>query len=353
MWRRLLTLPSQKNYWRFISLGLITIVISALGFWIHGKKNPETKIPDKLVEVETIQKKNIKQTITLLGTIHPKHATALVAKGSGTLDALIPSGQKVKKGTLIAKIDNADVENNLQLSVSGEALAKAQFDRFSPLIKSGVVSTREAEEKKQAWIVAQKELSKTKIERDNLHFYAPFDGIIGAYKKREGAQVNPGEVVVTLYDPTSLVVDFDIPCSNLTSINEGQKVAILNKEYPLTHVQKMLDEETHMCPADVDIRCEQCLIGSTVTVDLIVAEKKEVIVIPYQALFLRNSKPYVYLVNNNQVELTAVTTGLKEQDQIEITEGLNSGQKLIIKGQERVYPQMTVEVHQVNTSVTS
>lgn len=303
--------------------------------------------------METIKKQRLQQTIHLLGTIHPKHTTVLIAKEAGMLDSLIPTGQKVKKGTLIAKIDNPDLEKNLLLSLSAVELAKSQYERINPLVKSGYVSTKEAEEKKQAWIDAQKELSKTKIELDNLRFYAPFDGIIGAYKKREGSQVNAGEPIVSIYDPSSLVVDFDIPCSNLTTLNEGQPVYVMEKQYSLSHLQKMLDEETHMCPADVDIQCEECLIGATTNVELVVAEKNDTIVIPFQALFLRDSKPFVYIVKKGKVVLVSVKTGLQQQDKIEIVEGLNAGQQLVIKGQERLYPEMAVDIYHPATTTSS
>ncbi|WP_025386699.1 efflux RND transporter periplasmic adaptor subunit [Legionella oakridgensis] len=307
-------------------------------------------MPNKLVEVETVKKQKFQQTIRLLGTIHPKHATVLIAKGTGMLDTLIPSGQRVSKGTLIAKIDNPDLEHNLMLSIHKEILAKTQYERMSPLLKQGFVSAKEIEEKKQAWIEAQKESSKARMELENLRFYAPFDGLIGAYKRREGVQVNLGDAVVTVYDPSSLVVDVDIPCGNLSLIQQGQSVNVLGKPYSLSHFQKMLDEETHMCPADIDIDCENCLVGSTVDVNLVVAERRGVIVIPWQAMFLRNGEPHVYIAHEGKVVLIAVKTGLKQQDKIEVVEGLKSGQQVIIKGQERLYPGMMVDLYQPNTN---
>lgn len=318
----------------------IFVLVKAL-----GRSEDPIETPLKLVETQEIKLQTIQQRVGLLGTIHPRHATVLIAKGSGELDALINSGAKVSKGTLIAKIDNPNLEKNLQLVEATETLAKSQYERLYPLLKSGYVSGKDVEEKKQVWIDAQKDLSKAKIELDNLRFFAPFDGIVGAYKKREGAQINQGDAVVTMYDPSSLVVDFDIPCTNLPSIDEGQTVRVLHKKYALSHVQRMLDEDTHMCPADVNINCDDCLIGASVVVDLVVAEAKKSLVVPYQALFLRNSEPFVYVVEQGKISLVAVKTGLKQRDKIEITAGLKVGQQLVIKGQERLYPELAVEIY--------
>ncbi|VEG91998.1 efflux RND transporter periplasmic adaptor subunit [Legionella spiritensis] len=323
-------------------IALLTLIVT-----IHfvQSTHPAAANVNKLVEVETITPQPLQQTIRLLGTIHPKHATILMAKGNGMLDTLVPTGQKISKGTLIAKIDNPDIEKNAQLSHSAVQLARAQFERLNKLLKTGYVSAKEAEEKKQFWIDAQKELAKTRIDRNNLRFYAPFDGVIGAYKKREGTQVNQGDAVVSIYDPASLVVDFDIPCSNLNGVHQGQRVHVLGRQYALSHIQNMIDEDTHMCPADVDIVCKDCLIGATVDVELVVAEKPDALTIPFQAVFLKNSNPFVYVVEQDKVVLVAVKTGLMQQNRVEIIDGLKPGQQVIIKGQERLYPNMTVDVY--------
>lgn len=301
---------------------------------------------NKLVEVETIKLQNFQQTIRLLGTIHPQHTTVLIAKSTGMLDELIPTGRKVKKGAVLAKINNPELEKNLTLSASAQKLAKSQYKRLKPLLKSGYISAKDAEQNKQTWIVAQKDLAKAKLELDDLYFYAPFDGVVGAFKKREGSQVNQGEAVVAVYDPSSLVVDFDIPCTNLKSMPDQFPVQVFGKTYTVTHMQKMLDEETHMCPADVNIRCPNCLVGATVYVDLVIAEKKNTIVIPTQAVFLKEGQAHVYTVEKGLVNLVAVETGMRQRDQIEIVKGLKSGQQVITKGQERLYPQLGVEIYQ-------
>ncbi|MGQ3889770.1 efflux RND transporter periplasmic adaptor subunit [Legionella sp. CNM-1927-20] len=318
------------------------IVVSIFSF---KKRADTTSDKPKLVEVKLLGKAEIEETIHLLGTINPKHATVLVAKNHGTLDALIPTGQKVHKGNLIAKINNPEIENNLELTQGSVTIAKSQYERLLALLKRGFVSSKEVEEKKQTWLDAQKELSKAKIELDTLRFYAPFDGIVGAYKKKEGTQINAGDPIVTIYDPTTLVVDFDIPCTNISAFHEGQLVRIFNRPYKLSHLQKMIDEDSHMCPADVTISCKDCLIGASAEIELVLNKKKDTIVVPEQAIFLRSSKPHVYIVKDNVIELIQVTTGIKNKSQIEVISGLKFGQQLVIKGLERLYPGLQVAIY--------
>lgn len=328
-------------------MGLLSTVLIILGvYFLFYYPKPKPHPPSlKVVEITTVSPATIEKTIKLIGTIRPKHATILIAKGSGMLDTLMTSGQNVQKGDLIAKITNPDIEKSYQLSKETEQLESIQYQRLKSLQKSGFVSAREVEEKKRAWIDSQKEKAKTKIELKNMRFYAPFNGVIGAFKIKEGAQVTEGTAVVTIYDPNSLIVEMDIPCTHNNSIEANQPIYILNRLYHLNHVQKMIDDETHMCPADAEIQCPHCLIGTNVTGHLVVSKKIDVLVIPTQALFLKKGKTHVYKVIKNKVELVAVKTGLQEKEKVEIISGLKSGDQIVSKNPERLYPGMNVSIY--------
>ncbi|MCW8398702.1 efflux RND transporter periplasmic adaptor subunit [Legionella sp. PATHC038] len=334
-------------YTKYKMIGLSSIVIIGLSmyflFYYHARIAPPP--PTKIVEVITAAPSSIEKTIKLIGTIRPKHATVLVAKGSGTLDTLMSSGQTVKKGDLIAKITNPDIEKSYLLSKETEELESTQYQRLKSLQKTGFVSAREVEEKKRIWIDSQKEKARTKIELKNMRFYAPFDGVVGAFKIKEGAQVTEGAPVVTIYDPHSLTVEIDIPCTNNHSIEENQPIYIFDRLYHLSHVQKMIDDETHMCPADVDIQCTHCLIGTSVSSRLIVNKKTKTLIIPTQALFLKQGKTHVYKVVDKKIELVAVQTGIQEKDKVEIISGLKSGDQIVHKNPERLYPGLEVSIY--------
>lgn len=328
-------------------IALLSLVISVLSiflvFYSPTKKSPPPS--PKIVEVITVMPTTIEKKIKLIGTIRPKHSTILVAKGAGMLDPLVSSGQSVKKGDLIAKIINPDIEKSYQLSKETEQLESTQYQRLKNLQPRGFVSAREVEEKKRIWIDAQKEKARTKIELKNMRFYAPFDGVIGAFRIKEGAQISEGAPVVTIYDPNSLTVEIDIPCTNNHSIKEKQPIYILNRLYHLNHVQKMIDDETHMCPADVDIQCTKCLVGASVAGQLIMSKKTGALVIPTQALFLKQGKTHVYKVVANKIELVAVKTGIQEEDKVEIISGIKPGEQIVSKSPERLYPGLDVSIY--------
>ena len=146
------------------------------------------------------------------------------------------------------------------------------------------------------------------------------------------------------YDPSTIIVEFDVPLSIAPLVRDGSAVYIHNQPYALTHIQKMLDEETHMSPAYVSIKCDDCIIGATTHVSLVVKQKKSVIVIPYESIFLREGKPHVYLVKDNKTALAPVELGIREKEMTEITSGLKNGDRVIVRGQARLYPGASVKI---------
>lgn len=124
----------------------------------------------------TVTPTTIEKTIKLIGTIRPKHATVLVAKGSGMLDTLISSGQTVEKGDLIAKIINPDIERSYQLSKETEQLENTQYRRLKNLQKPGFVSAREVEEKKESGSTHKKKKPEPKSNSKTCVFMRHLTG---------------------------------------------------------------------------------------------------------------------------------------------------------------------------------
>jgi membrane fusion protein, multidrug efflux system len=299
----------------------------------------------KIVEVEKLEFKSISQSTNLVGIIKAKHATVLSAQYDGILSIIAVAGTNVIKGDLIANISNLEIEKHYNLTASAEMIAKDQHNRTQKLFRSDAYSQKEFETQQNTWISAQKDLVNAKIAFDKLKFYAPFDGIVGSYKVQEGTEVKIGDPIVVLYDPSKVVVEFDIPSSVMSYIDDGQKLFVSGKEYKLAHVQRMLDEETHMSPASVEILCNDCLIGSNVEVELVLKQKERIIVIPFEAVFLDAEKYYVYVIKDNKTELREVKLGMREKDKIEIVSGVEEKEEIVIQNTGRLYPGVMVKIH--------
>lgn len=325
------------KYKKFIFISIITGIFF-FSYKYFMRPIPQISQEEKIVEVEIVHYGIIRQTADFIGTIRSGLQTTLTAQTKGILDINSKPGEILKKGWLIAKIGNENIERNYKILKELEEIARLQFYRSNSLLKSGTLSENIVEEKKSILLKLQKELSDVEIALEETKIYAPFDGVVGLFKLREGSQVNLGDSIVQFYDPKLLIVEFDVPAYIATQVKDGARVFINSEKYYLTHIQKMLDEETHMCPAYIQINCPGCIIGTTTNVNLVVQEKQSVIVIPFEAIFFLKEQPFVYIIKENKATLTPVELGIRDKKIIEVISGLKEGDQLIVYGHNRIYP---------------
>lgn len=337
-----------KKWHKTKLLYLFMLSLAVILFFCFHKSQINPAINPKLVDFFTVKKQSIQQTVNFIGTIKSGQATVLFSKSKGILAHSIKAGTKVKKGTLIARIINSDVDRGYQLTQEGEEIARLQFDRFNQLLKTGTVSKSAVEEKKTAWLEYRKKLAEVKNNFEDLNIYAPFEGVVGIFKVNEGAQVRDGESIVTLYDPEKLIVEFDLPLDIASKAKEHNLIYVQGNPYPLTQLQRILDEDTHMCPAYAEIECPQCIIGSTVAVKFVVSERKNVLVVPFETVILQDGKPFVFGLKDKKAVLTPVQLGIREKSLIEISSGLKEGDTIIIHNLGSLYPEMPVQVAEVS-----
>lgn len=328
--------------WKRLVLAAV-LLISTFFFVIPSHKDVPAIL--KVVEVVTVRPQRIEQTVRLIGTVRAKHSTLLISKMTGVLEILKQSGESVTKGTLIARIINPDIEKRYEFASSTAQIAKEQYERTLKLLKTGASSKQASEEKQAALLEAERNLAATKIELDKIRFYAPFDGIIGVYKEREGTEIKSDVPLLSFYDPAALIVDFDIPAPLLRFVNVGQKVVVGGKNYTLKHVQKMLDPLTHMAPAVVDIAGKEHVIGMSIDVDLTVSEKENAFVLPDEAVFLDQGKPHIYVVKDLTATLVPVELGIRSKDKVEILKGVKKGDVIVSQGQGRLANGMKIRIY--------
>lgn len=313
------------------------LVVGAIYYSIFCGKNEPDQEP-KVVEVEVVALKDMQRTETFIGTVQAKRATTLVAKAQGVLDVVAQPGQKVNKNDVIARIINQHSSQTFELEEEREKVAKQQYERAQELHTKGALSKSELVEKKNTWINAAKSKVDAQEKCSNALLQAPFDGIVGLFKVQEGNIVRENDVIVSVFDPSTLEVRFDIPHKILPSLTDQTFVYVQGKPYPLTHVQRMLDPTTHMCPAYVKLQGDDFVIGGTLDVDVVVEEQKQVIVIPHAALFMKDGQTSVFCIEKGKAKLKKVECGARQKDAVVVTKGLQVGDTIIRCYPSRIYP---------------
>ena len=334
------------------------LVFLLLFIFTACKKDTEEEIvrPVKIQEINSSQNENF--NIDFPAQISPTQKTILAFKYAGKIKSInFESGDFVKKGQVIATIDDSDYKVNLEaFSKKYEAAnavvqnAEAQFSRAEKLYKGGAMPKKDYDNALMQKNVAISTLKEASAGLENARnilndtkIIAPYDGYIDKKIVEVGAVVPEGGPVVSYIsnDITDISVNASLKdieyIKNASDINFkdnstekiyplkiktiAQNPDSINLTYPVTFTFSNLSKD------------EKFLSGQTGTVTISVknTENSEIL-IPLNALFEDNGSN-VYLFKNGIAVKTTVEIGkLRETNKISIVKGLKIGDKVIVAG---------------------
>lgn len=337
MWKKFRSLKPKYQ----ISIGIIILILYIAARILMPPSWPEDI---KVVEVHKASKENLKVTTKLIGSIEAKKYFTIEAVIPGVLEYIAPAGTALKKDERIVSLDSPEIEKAYISAQRAAEIASKQYEREKKLLSSGATSNHKVEQRYIALSNARGALALAKTALDKVVFTAPFDGIVGSPLLFNGSKANAGDKIVTFYDDSDLVVKFDIPSKIAALLPRNTKARIGAVEYDV-YVQRALSKESYSVPAYLEYKCENCIIGEVTELDLYVSYKENAIVIPTSCVFIMNGNTAVYKVVDGKAQLVIVKTGERQEDSIEIVEGVNAGDVIISEGQGRLYPTIRVEIH--------
>lgn len=321
----------------FISSILLIMAGLAYHFWPQGGPPPEQPF---VVELETVEKGPLAKSVKFLAHVSSKQETTLMSHMKGTLKAIyVEEGKPVKKGTLLAELDNEELSREYDHALQKVKNAEAQYGRAKKLMDSHAYSQARLEAVQDVMLRAKIEMEQTQNRLLKNQFIAPFDGICGVFKFRPGQTVNDGDNVVSLYDSTGFTLRIDVPESLLSEVEPGEAVHYKDRNTKVLSVQKSLDPDSHMGLARAEVPADWGVTsGQLISVAIDVETKSDVISVPRSAVFMKGAASFVYTLVDGKANLQSVELGLVGKHRVEITEGLSVGDKVVLKAQENIWP---------------
>lgn len=263
-------------------------------------------------------------------------------------------GQKVKKGSVLAKLDDGIYKANYNQALANYNQAKTDYKRYQKLFKSSSVAKIELEKQRQSLDVNRAILQIAKKNLDETKLIAEFDGIMAKKMVDDFARVTAKQAIVRLQDNSSYKIKFFVPESDILQIKgeltpkyissivdfyvrlENDK----NKKYDakLIDVSTTAEKVTRTFEATLQMQIQKnvtILPGMTAQVNAIAKQRNEKkVFIPYKAIFSDNTNlSYVWIIDeNNRVYKQEVKTGTLRKDFIEIISGLKKGAKVVTSG---------------------
>ena len=344
---------NKKTKWGII----ILVGAGIIGGGIYSqlpKKNDELAAADKVmggnkkrgkqvlnVNAKVIKPQSLTDEFTTTGVLLPDEEVDLSFETSGKIVEInFEEGTAVKKGQLLAKVNDRQLQAQLQRLISQLKLAEDRVFRQDALLKRDAVSKEAYEQVKTdlATLNADIEIIKANIELTELR--APFDGVIGLRQVSIGTYASPTTVVEKLTKIAPLKVEFSVPeryakqikkGTNLNFSVEGTLDAFGAQVYA---VESAIDPNLHQFTARAlypNVN-RTLLPGRYASVLLKKDEIPNAIAIPTEAIVPEMGKDKVYLYKSGKAEPVDIITGIRTASEVQVIRGLHVGDTIITSG---------------------
>jgi membrane fusion protein (multidrug efflux system) len=278
------------------------------------------------------------------GSTLPDEEVNLSFESSGKIVAIhFKEGTHVKKGELLAKINDKPLQAELKKLEAQVPLAKDRVFRQRTLLEKDAVSQEAYEQVSTEYekLMADIELVKANIAQTEL--CAPFDGIIGLRLVSEGAYVTPATVIVNLTKISPLKIEFSINEYYAADVSNGTNITFYmqnsdgkEQKYNATvyAVEGEIDIKTRTLKARAIFPNENETIkpGRYVSVEITKREIKNAIVVPSEAIIPEMGKSIVYRYSDGEAESVEIMQGLRTERQVQVLGGLQAGDTVITTG---------------------
>lgn len=262
----------------------------------------------------------------------------------------VPDGAFVNKGTILAKINDAELQAQLQKNIQQLDLAIKTEERLKKLLAIGGINQSDYDLALNNVNNLKADIALLKAQIDKTVIKAPFSGTLGLRQISIGAYVNNQTVIATLQQTNKVKIDFNVPELYANILKKGNRIKIKvdgNTDFAtITAIQPNINSTSRNIVARA-IPNKNVSPGSFVKVYIPNNSNNKNIVIPTNAIIPDAAAKKVIIVKNGKGQFVAVETGLRTETGVEITKGINPGDSVVVTGVLFVRPNAAVKVRNV------
>ncbi len=338
----------KRNY--IISIvGLLIIVLIAYKLSANKKKIDEKKnksveatvrIP---VKVATAKEELLELSMIKTGSIAPFKEVKALALGEGILRHVrFELGDHVKEGQVLAVMDMRALQLDLQKAETNAAKLENDLKVYTELWLGKAATQEKVTEISKNYQDALNEVNQVKKSIDDASIKAPISGIISVKSAEQGMYINSGGEIATVINLSKAKVAVNLTESEVYQVMQGQPVKITTDVYPgkvfsgnVSFISPQADA-THNYSVEIMMsNTERSLLrsGTFVYVDFSKNTAERMLVIPREALMESTRNASVYIVSDSVVHQQTIRTGKEVNGNIQVIEGLHTGDVVVTSGQ--------------------
>ncbi|MBR9999257.1 MAG: efflux RND transporter periplasmic adaptor subunit [Cyclobacteriaceae bacterium] len=349
---------------RIVLFIVITIVI--VGLILYPKLRPEetgaqvsAQQESSILPVEAvvIQPRRIENIIKITGAIIANESVALKSEISGKIEKIyFQEGQRVKKGDLLLEINDEEMVAQVERLKYTQKLNEDMEFRQRQLLEKEAISREEYDIALTTLNTTQSDIKEREARLAKHKIYAPFNGIIGLRHVSEGSYISPADLVANMYNINPIKIEFSVPGKYSTVVNKGDTINFTTEasedEFTGTiyAVEPRIDPTTRtlliraICRND-----EEVLIpGQFANINYILDVLPAAMMVPSESIIPELNSHKVYTFRNGLVDQAEISIGLRTENEVQITKGVDPGDTVITTGILQVRQGMPVNITNIN-----
>ena len=348
---------------------IITILSIATMFLVACNNKVDKKEQVRPVFYKRISEANLSGTRSFAGISQAENEAKLSFKVGGTLEKInFKMGEPIKKGEIIAYLNDEDYKINYQKALAAKknaeiqvSSAKSTFERIEKLYASNNASLSDFEKVKAQYEsaktmlrTAESQLKAAKNQLDYTKLKAPFDGSISKILSKENEMIGAGRPVIMYSSNGNIEIRSQVPENVIQRIEVGQPVKVKFTAIPDKEYQGVVSEigrstggaSTYPLIIDLSDKYEEILPGMACNIEMTFkqdANKNNLIIVPPDAVAHDEAGDFVYLVKSSGekgvfiAKRRNVKLGKLTSEGYEIKEGLNPNDTIITAGLSFMY----------------
>lgn len=318
-----------------------------------GGGEPANKAPAPVTVISTqVAGKPWRDSIEALGTARANESVTIAAKVNETVQRVnFDSGDYVEAGAVLV-----DLSGRVELAELEEA--RAQFreaqqnlERSQQLAARKLIPESQLDTQAAARDAARARMDAIRARLADRVITAPFDGVLGLRQVSPGTLLRPGDAITTLDDISIIKLDFTVPESFLSVLEPGLRVSACSAAWP--------DSEFSGQVQSIDSRVDPVTRAVTVRAQIVNTERKlrpgmlmsvlveqaprTALVLPELALVQVGRQAFVFRIDaDSVVQQVPVTAGARRRGEVEIIDGLQDGDRIVVEGTVKLRPGLRV-----------
>lgn len=310
-----------------------------------------------MVEGFVVEQHSISETVEVPGSLLPFEETQIKAEVSGRIVKLnIEEGSSVKKGDLMVKLFDQDLQAQLRKLTVQLQIARKTVERQRELLAISGISQQEFDLSALAVDNLRADIETIKIAISKTEIRAPYDGTIGLRNISLGSYISPAEVVTSIRQVNQLKLEFSIPEKYAKNVSKGYLIQFRVDGGENSHratviaTEGSVDQSTRTLKikALVNSADRELVPGTFAKVNLQLGKNEAALLVPTQSIIPQARNKQIIVFRKDSALFSTVETGIRDSVYIQVTRGLKVGDTIVTTGLMAVRPNAKIKITKVN-----